>query len=144
MPDLRSKHIRATTSANIGLYNDLYVTDVNGNQVTKAGAGLDVIQNIDSPFKLTYNGEFYIPPQTSNLRGEPGFTLETGAYTYETGVQNNMFQPHLHRTTTTRARQKTEMVMILDLHKIILKDQTLHLMFVCGGQIRDKCCAIGK
>ncbi len=106
LPDLRSKHIRATTSANIGLYNDLYVTDVNGNQVIKAGAGLDVIQNIDSPFKLTYNGEFYIPPQTSNLRGEPGFTLETGAYTYETGVQNNMFQPHLHRTTTTRARQK--------------------------------------
>jgi hypothetical protein len=106
LPDLRSKHIRATTSANIGLYNDLYVTDVNDQQVTKAGAGLDVIQNIESPFKLTYNGEFYIPPQTSELRGEPGFTLETGAYTYETGVQENMFQPHLHRTTTSRARQK--------------------------------------
>lgn len=105
IPDLRSKHIRATTSANIGLYNDLYVTDVNGNQVIKAGVGLDVIQNIESPFQLTYNGEFYIPPQTQELRGEPSFSLETGAYTFETGVQNNMFQPHLHRTTTSRARQ---------------------------------------
>ena len=79
IPDLRSKHIRATTSANIGLYNDLYVTDVNGNQVIKAGVGLDVIQNIESPFTLTYNGEFYIPPQTVDLRGEPTFTHETGA-----------------------------------------------------------------
>ena len=105
LPDLRSKHIRATTSANIGLYNDLYVNDVNGNQIIKAGVALDVIQNIPSPFKLTYNGEFYIPPQTQDLRGEPSFSLETGAYTFETGVSNNMFQPHLHRTTTSRARQ---------------------------------------
>lgn len=105
LPDLRSKHIRATTSANIGLYNDLFVEDSAGNEVIKAGVALDVIQNIQSPFKLTYNGEFYIPPQTQDLRGEPSFSLETGAFTFETGVTNNMFQPHLHRATTSRARQ---------------------------------------
>lgn len=105
LPDLRNKHIRATTSANIGTYNDLEVTDSSGNQVSKSGVGLDVILNVDSPFQLTYNGSFYIPPQTVPLRGEPAFSIDSGSYTFETEVQENMFQPHLHRSTTARARQ---------------------------------------
>lgn len=105
LPDLRSKHIRATTSSNIGLYNDLFVQDSSGNQIPKAGVALDVIQNIQSPFELTYNGSFYIPPQTVALRGEPAFSVDTGSYTYEVDVPASAFQPHLHRTTTTRTRQ---------------------------------------
>lgn len=106
LPDLRNKHIRSTSSSNIGQYNDLTVTDTNGNTVIKSGVGLDVIQNIESPYELTYTGEFYIPPQTLDLRGEPSFSIDTGNYTFETDVFQNAFQPHLHRTNTLRARQK--------------------------------------
>lgn len=106
LPDLRSKHIRATTSANIGRYNDLEVTDANNNVVLKSGVGLSVIANITSPYEINYQGSFYIPPQTTDLRGEPRFALETGAYTFTTEVPQNAFQPHMHRSETLRARQE--------------------------------------
>ena len=106
LPDLRCKNIKATTSSNIGRYNDLVVQDQNNEDVFKAGIGLDVVQNIDSPYELTYTGEFYIPPQTIDLRGEPRFSLDTGVYTSTVEVPANAFQPHMHRSQTTRARQK--------------------------------------
>ena len=105
LPDLRSKHIRATTSANIGTFNDLTVQDSAENDIVKAGVQLDVLMNVDSPFTLTYNGSFYIPPQTQALRGEPSFAVETGSYTFYAEVPDEAFQPHMHRTTTIRARQ---------------------------------------
>ena len=46
LPDLRNKNIRATTSANIGQYNDLIVQDQNDEDVFKSGIALDVVQNI--------------------------------------------------------------------------------------------------
>ncbi len=106
LPDLRNKNIRATTSANIGQYNDLIVQDQNNEDVYKSGIGLDVVQNIESPYELTYTGEFYIPPQTIDLRGEPRFTIDTGVYTSSVEVPQNAFQPHMHRGQTLRARQK--------------------------------------
>ena len=106
LPDLRNKNIRATTSSNIGQYNDLFVTTTQGDVIPKAGVGLDVIQNIESPYELTYTGSFYIPPQTLDLRGEPAFSVSTGAYTEFIDVPQTAFQPHMHRTTTTRARQR--------------------------------------
>ena len=106
LPDLRNKHIRATTSSNIGLYNDLTVVDENGSTQFKSGIQLDVVQNIDSPYQLSYTGDFYILPQTVELRGEPRFTVDTGVYTATTEVPHTAFQPHLHRSTTTRHRQK--------------------------------------
>ena len=105
---MRNKHIRATTSSNIGRYNDLFVTTAQGDTIPKSGVGLDVIQNIDSPYELSYTGSFYIPPQTLDLRGEPAFTVSTGAYTESIDVPAQAFQPHMHRTTTTRARQKAK------------------------------------
>ena len=105
LPDLRNKHIRATTSSNIGLYNDLTVVDDNGATQFKSGIQLDVVQNIDSPYQLSYTGDFYIPPQTIPLRGEPRFSLDTGVYTATTEVPHTAFQPHLHRSSTTRHRQ---------------------------------------
>ena len=106
LPDLRNKHIRSTSSANIGRYNDLTVTDGNDNVIVKSGVGLDVLQNISSPYELTYTGEFYIPPQTLDLRGEPSFSIDTGNYTFEQDVAQNAFQPHMHRSNTLRSRQK--------------------------------------
>ena len=100
LPDLRNKNIRATTSANIGQYNDLIVQDQNNEDVYKSGIGLDVVQNIESPYELTYTGEFYIPPQTIDLRGEPRFTIDTGVYTSSVEVPQNAFQPHMHRGQT--------------------------------------------
>lgn len=106
LPDLRNKHIRATTSSNIGQYNNLIVQDQNNEDVFKSGIGLDVVQNIESPYFLTYTGDFYIPPQTVDLRGEPRFTVDTGVYTSSIEVPANAFQPHMHRSSTFRARQK--------------------------------------
>ena len=105
LPDLRSKHIRATTSSNIGTFNDFTVTNSAGNDVVKSGVQLDVLMNVDTPFTLTYNGSFYIPPQTQQLRGEPSFAVETGSYTFYAEVPDEAFQPHMHRTTTLRSRQ---------------------------------------
>ena len=105
LPDLRSKHIRATTSSNIGTFNDLTVTDSAGNEQVKSGVQLDVLLNVDTPFTLNYNGSFYIPPQTQALRGERSFAVETGSYTFYAEVPANAFQPHMHRTNTQRARQ---------------------------------------
>ncbi len=106
LPDLRNKHIRATSSSNIGLYNNLIVQDNDNEDVFKSGIGLDVVQNIESPYFLSYTGEFYIPPQTIDLRGEPRFTVDTGVFTSSIEVPANGFQPHMHRTSTFRARQK--------------------------------------
>ena len=106
LPDLRNKHIRATTSSNIGRYNDLFVTTAEGDTIPKSGVGLDVIQNVESPYELSYTGSFYIPPQTIDLRGEPAFAVSTGGYTESVDVPQNAFQPHMHRSTTTRARQR--------------------------------------
>ena len=106
LPDLRSKHIRATTSANIGDYNDLEVLNSNGDAIEKAGVGLDVIANIESPYTINYTGSFYIPPQTTPLRGEPRFTLETGSYTFTAEVPETAFQPHMHQSETLRSRMK--------------------------------------
>ena len=105
IPDLRSKHIRATTSANIGDYNHLEVTNDNDDDILKSGVGLDVIANIPSPYTINYTGTFSIPPQTTPLRGEPRFSNETGSYTFSAEVQESAMQPHLHRSETLRARQ---------------------------------------
>lgn len=106
LPDLRCKHIRATTSSNIGVFNDLEVENDAEKMELKTGIGLDVIMNVESPLELTYNGSFYIPPQEEPMRGEPSFTVDTGGYTASAEVPANGFQPHMHRSTTGRARMK--------------------------------------
>ena len=108
IPDLRSKHIRATTSANIGDYNHLTVTNASDQEILKSGVGLDVISNINSPYTVNYTGTFSIPPQTTPLRGEPRFSNETGSYTFSAEVMESAFQPHMHRSETLRARQKDD------------------------------------
>ncbi len=105
LPDLRQKHIRATSSSNIGQYNHLYVKDANDNDIVKAGVALDVIQNIPSPYEITYTGKFFLPSQSVDLRGEPSFTRSAGAYTYAAEITKNMVQPHAHHSLTTRIRQ---------------------------------------
>ena len=108
LPDLRNKHIRATTSSNIGRYNDLFVTTAQDDVIPKSGVALDVIQNVESPYELSYTGSFYIPPQSLDLRGEPAFAVSTGGYTESIDVEAQAFQPHMHRTSTTRARQRAK------------------------------------
>ena len=108
LPDLRCKHVRATSAANVGQYVDLVVTNKNvtpERDVIKSGVGLDVIQNIPSPYELTYDGSFYIPPQELPLVGEPRFSVDSGNYTYYAEVSDKMYQPHMHRSNTFRARQ---------------------------------------
>jgi len=105
LPDLRQKHIRATSSSNVGRYNDLTVEDVDGNEQIKAGVGLDVIQNIPSPFEISYTGKFFLPSQTVDVRGEPSFTRSSGSYTFFSEISQTMVQPHMHFSSTTRARQ---------------------------------------
>ncbi len=108
LPDLRQKHIRATNSSDQGVYNDLYVTDANGNQQVKAGVGLEVIQNVPSPFEISYTGKFFLPSQTVELSSRPQFTRSSGGITFAADVQQNEIQPHMHYSTTYRQRQHSQ------------------------------------
>lgn len=108
LPDLRMKHIRATTSANIGVYNDLYGIDNEGEKTIKSGVALTVQQNVSSPYEVQYTGKFFIPEQEQFISGEPRFTVETGGRLAYSEVDERGFQPHMHRTTTTRVRQIPE------------------------------------
>ena len=75
------------------MYNDLYVTDANGNEQVKAGVGLEVIQNVPSPFEISYTGKFFLPSQTVSLSGQPSFTRSTGNVVASAEVLQNMIQP---------------------------------------------------
>jgi hypothetical protein len=106
VPDLLVKHIRASTGANVGDFNDLYYQTTTGTTLTKSGIGLDVLSNIDPVYTLSYTGSFYLPSITVDLRGQPSFTRTTGDYTDYIDVPYNAIMPHAHFSTTVRSRTK--------------------------------------
>jgi len=106
VPDLLVKHIRASTGANVGDFNDLYYETVTGSTLSKSGIGLDVLSNIDTVYTLSYTGSFYLPSVTVDLRGQPSFTRLTGDYTEFSDIPFNAILPHAHFSTTVRSRTK--------------------------------------
>ena len=106
LPDFRQKHIRSTSSSDVGRYNDLFVTRDDDVVIDKSGVGLDVVQIAPSPFEVSYDGKFFLPSQTVDLSGQPSFTRSSGNIVASAEVLQNMVQPHSHHTTTYRARQQ--------------------------------------
>ena len=104
LPDFGSKKIRASAGANLGDYVDLFIQDDNNNTITKSGVGLEVQSNIGTSYEILYQGSFYLPSQTIEITGEPGFVRSTGNYTETSDVLLNAFIPHSHFHDGTRTR----------------------------------------
>ena len=104
VPDLGAKSTRASNSANLGDYVDTYLNNDAGQEITKSGVGLEVNTNIGTTFEVQYQGNFFIPTQTLEITGQPGFTRSTGNYTEEAEVLHTAFQPHAHFHDGKRSR----------------------------------------
>ena len=104
VPDLRSKHIRASSGSDQGVINDLTVTNAANQLVDKSGVGIEVTSNVGTTAVIDLTGQFRIPPQSASLRGQVSFTRPRN--TDAEVVTINAFQPHAHYTTTRRCRIK--------------------------------------
>ena len=65
---------------------------------------MDVSSNIGTQFEIQYQGNFFLPSQTIEITGQPGFTKSSGNYTEETEVLHTAFQPHAHFHDGRRSR----------------------------------------
>ena len=104
VPDLSAKSTKTSFSANLGDYLDTYLDNDAGVEITKSGVGMDVTSNIGTSFEIQYQGNFFLPSQTIEITGQPGFTKSTGNYTEETEVLHTSFQPHAHFHDGKRSR----------------------------------------
>jgi hypothetical protein len=104
VPDLGAKSIRTSNASNLGDYVDTYLLNDSGQTITKSGIGLEVTSNIGTTFEVQYQGNFFIPTQTLEITGQPGFTRATGNYTEESEVLHTAFQPHAHFHDGKRSR----------------------------------------
>ena len=104
VPDLGAKSTKTSFSSNLGDYLDTYLDNDAGQQITKAGVGLEVSSNIGSTFEIQYQGNFFLPAQTVEITGQPGFAKSSGNYTEETEVLATAFQPHAHFHDGKRSR----------------------------------------
>ena len=104
VPDLSSKSTKTSFSANLGDYQDTYLLNDAGQEITKSGVGLEVTSNIGSTYTIQYQGNFFLPAQTIEITGQPGFTRSSGNYTEETEVLHTAFQPHAHFHDGYRSR----------------------------------------
>ena len=106
VPDLSAKSTKTSFSSNLGTYLDTYLDNDAGVEITKSGVGLDVTSNIGTTFTVQYQGNFFLPSQTIEITGQPGFTKSSGNYTEETDVLATAFQPHAHFHDGKRSRTK--------------------------------------
>ena len=106
VPDLSAKSTKTSFSANLGDYQDTYLNNDAGQEITKSGVGLEVSSNIGTSFEIQYQGNFFLPAQTLEITGQPGFARSSGNYTEETEVLHTAFQPHAHFHDGKRSRIK--------------------------------------
>ena len=104
VPDLGAKSTKTSFSSNLGDYLDTYLNNDAGVEITKSGVGMDVSSNIGTQFEIQYQGNFFLPSQTIEITGQPGFTKSSGNYTEETEVLHTAFQPHAHFHDGKRSR----------------------------------------
>ena len=62
------------------------------------------LEFIGTQFEIQYQGNFFLPSQTIEITGQPGFTKSSGNYTEETEVLHTAFQPHAHFHDGRRSR----------------------------------------
>ena len=104
VPDLGAKSTKTSFSSNLGDYQDTYLFNDAGQEITKSGVGLEVSSNIGATFEIQYQGNFFLPSQTVEITGQPGFAKSSGNYTEESEVLQNQFQPHAHFHDGKRSR----------------------------------------
>ena len=104
VPDLGAKSTKTSFSSNLGDYLDTYLENDAGQEITKSGVGLEVSSNIGTTYTVQYQGNFFLPAQTIEITGQPGFAKSTGNYTEETEVLATAFQPHAHFHDGKRSR----------------------------------------
>ena len=104
VPDLSAKSTKTSFSANLGDYVDTYLDNDAGVEITKSGVGMEVSSNIGTDFDIQYQGNFFLPSQTIEITGQPGFTKSSGNYTEEIEVLHTAFQPHAHFHDGKRSR----------------------------------------
>ena len=104
VPDLSAKSTKTSFSSNLGDYVDTYLDNDAGVEITKSGVGMEVSSNIGTDFQIQYQGNFFLPSQTIEITGQPGFTKSSGNYTEETEVLHTAFQPHAHFHDGKRSR----------------------------------------
>ena len=104
VPDLGAKSTKTSFSSNLGDYLDTYLLNDAEQEITKAGVGLEVSSNIGTTFEIQYQGNFFLPSQTVEITGEPGFAKSSGNYTEEVEVLPTAFQPHAHFHDGRRSR----------------------------------------
>ena len=104
VPDLGAKSTKTSFSSNLGDYQDTYLNNDAGQQITKSGVGLEVSSNIGASYEIQYQGNFFLPAQTVEITGQPGFAKSSGNYTEETEVLQNQFQAHAHFHDGKRSR----------------------------------------
>ena len=104
VPDLGAKSTKTSFSSNLGDYQDTYLLNDAGQEITKSGVGLEVSSNIGATFEIQYQGNFFLPSQTVEITGQPGFARSSGNYTEESEVLQNQFQPHAHFHDGKRSR----------------------------------------
>ncbi len=104
VPDLGAKSTKTSFSSNLGDYQDTYLFNDSNQEITKSGIGLEVSSNIGETFEIQYQGNFFLPSQTIEITGQPGFARSSGNYTEETEVLQNQFQPHAHFHDGYRSR----------------------------------------
>ncbi len=69
------------------LDNQFQVPDLSA----KSTVGLEVSSNIGTSFEIQYQGNFFLPAQTLEVTGQPGFARSSGNYTEETEVLHTAF-----------------------------------------------------
>ena len=104
VPDLGAKSTKTSFSSNLGDYQDTYLFNDANQEITKSGVGLEVSSNIGTSYEIQYQGNFFLPAQTIEITGQPGFAKSSGNYTEETEVLQNQFQPHAHFHDGKRSR----------------------------------------
>ena len=109
VPDLGSKYAEPTSGANAGVYNSIRVKNQAGNEVSRSGIGIEAESAIGTNVNITYSGQINVPSQEIPVRGRPSWGYAgTTHRTDSEGVEDNAIHPHMHYSTTTRARNYTK------------------------------------
>tara|TARA_B100001250_G_scaffold294176_1_gene255797 strand:+ start:2236 stop:3678 length:1443 start_codon:yes stop_codon:yes gene_type:complete len=111
VPDLGSKYAEPTSGANAGVYNSIRKNNnaATPQEISRSGIGIEAESAIGTNVTITYSGQINVPSQEIPVRGRPSWSYAgTTHRTDSEGVEDNAIHPHMHYSTTTRARNYTK------------------------------------
>ncbi len=111
VPDLGSKFPEPTSGANAGVYNAIRKNNnaTIPQEVSRSGIGIEAESAIGTNVNITYSGQINVPSQEIPVRGRPSWSYAGTTHRTDTeGVEDNAVHPHMHYSTTVRARNYTK------------------------------------